>query len=582
MSTSSNEVAKILRELELEVYAPALVDEGFETFADLQQISLEDCLAVGMKRGHARRLLGCISERAKTLVAPPQQHDDASRSSITMRLQQASSLKSGSEFADLGGQVKAAAPQLQAPTSLTVEISPPAMRSGVVGTTTLQELNKRNTIPTAPRVVSQPRDVTLLQDKPRSILTCTRLDVSITAILPRAAFVRMEGVWRVECPEDEDARDCIFELPISKDAVVQHVSVHLSETTCDGTSPSPRVNQNRGRLDVRSFGSFTADAEQAKDVAARCPLDCALRRASDQYTFNCGAYHPNVFRCPISDVPRGFVHVEVEYAQSLRFVSRLNRSLSTLTVPLHAVHLQTGCGVVRLSCDVHALAGQSASSPSHAMALVEVPSVPATPSGRPHATRISLVGPIKVKTSPPFVTRCAFDRDFTLEIEHATQIGMPHLGLAKSQPPPYSASGCLLWHLNSIGAGEGATSAVRSAAKMAARASIQSGARRRSLNEADEVPLPMQSPPPHFGAGDYSGSERGGSFALWLKPALQREEGVTYFRRRITFLIDRSFSMSGEPWEHLIDGVMRALNTLERGIDEISIGCIDGSRFGTW
>ena len=117
---------------------------------------------------------------------------------------------------------------------------------------------------------------------------------------------------------------------------------------------------------------------------------------------------------------------------------------------------------------------------------------------------------------------------------------------------------------------------------MAARASIQSGARRRSLNEADEVPLPMQSPPPHFGAGDYSGSERGGSFALWLKPALQREEGVTYFRRRITFLIDRSFSMSGEPWEHLIDGVMRALNTLERGIDEISIGCIDGSRFGTW
>jgi hypothetical protein len=52
--------------LGLERYEPALLDEGFESIQDLRNATMEDYLAVGLRIGHARRL---ITAMAQDLVA---------------------------------------------------------------------------------------------------------------------------------------------------------------------------------------------------------------------------------------------------------------------------------------------------------------------------------------------------------------------------------------------------------------------------------------------------------------------------------------------------------------------------------
>ena len=51
-----------LHALGLERYEPALLDEGFESIQDLRNATMEDYLAVGLKIGHARRLLTAMAQ----------------------------------------------------------------------------------------------------------------------------------------------------------------------------------------------------------------------------------------------------------------------------------------------------------------------------------------------------------------------------------------------------------------------------------------------------------------------------------------------------------------------------------------
>jgi len=50
-------VRALLERLDLLKYADLLIDEGFDSLAALRALTLEDLLAMGLKRGHARLLL---------------------------------------------------------------------------------------------------------------------------------------------------------------------------------------------------------------------------------------------------------------------------------------------------------------------------------------------------------------------------------------------------------------------------------------------------------------------------------------------------------------------------------------------
>merc|ERR1719300_1472818 len=58
----TSELKHFLESLNLQQHNKALVSEGFETLEDLDNVQFEDLLAIGMKRGHARRLIKALEE----------------------------------------------------------------------------------------------------------------------------------------------------------------------------------------------------------------------------------------------------------------------------------------------------------------------------------------------------------------------------------------------------------------------------------------------------------------------------------------------------------------------------------------
>ena len=49
-------------------YSPVLVDDGYETFQELQHVTLDDMIGLGVKKGHARRILASIQEKVSTIT----------------------------------------------------------------------------------------------------------------------------------------------------------------------------------------------------------------------------------------------------------------------------------------------------------------------------------------------------------------------------------------------------------------------------------------------------------------------------------------------------------------------------------
>lgn len=65
------EVRALLRSLELEGFADLLVAEGFDSLHCLRSLQLEDLLAMGFKRGHARTLLTTLQAALTADAASP-------------------------------------------------------------------------------------------------------------------------------------------------------------------------------------------------------------------------------------------------------------------------------------------------------------------------------------------------------------------------------------------------------------------------------------------------------------------------------------------------------------------------------
>ena len=59
-----DDVEKFLRDHNLENYYQNIVDEGYDTLDDLRNIELDDLLDIGLKKGHAKRLLRKINEQS--------------------------------------------------------------------------------------------------------------------------------------------------------------------------------------------------------------------------------------------------------------------------------------------------------------------------------------------------------------------------------------------------------------------------------------------------------------------------------------------------------------------------------------
>jgi len=65
LNPESSDILKMKHFLEifnLQVHSNGLINEGFESLSDLDNAEMEDLLAVGMKRGHARRLFRALKE----------------------------------------------------------------------------------------------------------------------------------------------------------------------------------------------------------------------------------------------------------------------------------------------------------------------------------------------------------------------------------------------------------------------------------------------------------------------------------------------------------------------------------------
>ena len=60
-----NDVKKLLRDLDLVEYFQKFMDEGYDKLDDLLHIVLEDLIAIGLKRGHARRVLRELKQRSE-------------------------------------------------------------------------------------------------------------------------------------------------------------------------------------------------------------------------------------------------------------------------------------------------------------------------------------------------------------------------------------------------------------------------------------------------------------------------------------------------------------------------------------
>ena len=56
-------LSRFLQDLDLGKYHENLVDEGFDSMERCANADLEDFLAVGMKRGHAKQLLAALSSK---------------------------------------------------------------------------------------------------------------------------------------------------------------------------------------------------------------------------------------------------------------------------------------------------------------------------------------------------------------------------------------------------------------------------------------------------------------------------------------------------------------------------------------
>lgn len=80
-----DDVKKFLRDHNLENYYQSIVDEGYDTLDDLRNIELDDLLDIGLKKGHAKRLLRKINEQS-TNDGPQQNPSEPVRAPNTVNM----------------------------------------------------------------------------------------------------------------------------------------------------------------------------------------------------------------------------------------------------------------------------------------------------------------------------------------------------------------------------------------------------------------------------------------------------------------------------------------------------------------